>query len=227
MHAHVSSGSGCMKNNSLPNSTRTSTYVYFCGSALFMLLGCISLHAQSQYEKDIATYRSDYIKELLTEPRKPVSEEQSYGLQFFKAREEYAIVAKVLLLPNTDTVLFATSAGIKKTYTRYATVTFSIRDKDYTLTIYQSPILKLKDGMQNMIFLPFKDLTNGTSTYEGGRYLDLSISDIKENTILIDFNKCYNPYCAYSGGFACPVPPRENFLSVAIEAGEQKPAFDH
>jgi uncharacterized protein (DUF1684 family) len=75
---------------------------------------------------------------------------------------------------------------------------------------------------KDYLYLPFKDFTNGESTYGGGRYLDFKMSDIQENqTIIIDFNKAYNPYCAYSDGYSCPIPPSENHLQVFIEAGEK------
>jgi hypothetical protein len=64
-------------------------------------------------------------------------------------------------------------------------------------------------------------MTNYETTYGGGRYIDLSLKDIKEGKITLDFNKCYNPYCAYSDGFSCPIPPSENYLSTEIRAGEK------
>jgi uncharacterized protein len=78
------------------------------------------------------------------------------------------------------------------------------------------------DQYKNYLFLPFTDATTGIETYESGRYIDLQINDIKNNEVLIDFNKAYNPYCAYvSGVYNCPVPPKENHLIVAILAGEK------
>lgn len=74
----------------------------------------------------------------------------------------------------------------------------------------------------NYLFLPFTDVSNAEETYEGGRYMDLTTGDIQNNTVLLDFNKAYNPYCAYvSGKYNCPIPPKENALPVAIKAGEK------
>ena len=67
------------------------------------------------------------------------------------------------------------------------------------------------------MFLPFTDLTNGEETYEGGRYIELEIPD--KNYIVIDFNKAYNPYCAYNYIYSCPIPPEENDLKIEIKAG--------
>jgi len=72
------------------------------------------------------------------------------------------------------------------------------------------------------LFIPFTDATSGEETYESGRYIDLEIKDITNENVLIDFNKAYNPYCAYvSGKYNCPIPPNENRLIVAIRAGEK------
>jgi uncharacterized protein len=71
------------------------------------------------------------------------------------------------------------------------------------------------------LFVPFTDATTGNETYGSGRYIDLRLGDIKNNTVLLDFNKCYNPYCAYTSGYNCPIPPKENRLAVAVKAGEK------
>ena len=70
---------------------------------------------------------------------------------------------------------------------------------------------------EDYLFIPFNDLTNGNETYDGGRYLDLKTTS--ESTIVIDFNKAYNPYCAYNDKYSCPIPPRENDLPIEIKAG--------
>jgi uncharacterized protein (DUF1684 family) len=68
----------------------------------------------------------------------------------------------------------------------------------------------------------FTDKTTGDQTYHAGRYIDLKIGDINDGKVVIDFNKAYNPYCAYvKGKYSCPIPPRENYLPVAMEAGEK------
>ena len=74
----------------------------------------------------------------------------------------------------------------------------------------------------NHLFLPFKDATNDVTTYGGGRYIDLEVGDIVDGQFVLDFNTCYNPWCAFSAGYNCPVPPRENHLAVEVKAGEKK-----
>ena len=71
----------------------------------------------------------------------------------------------------------------------------------------------------NYLFLPFNDNTNGKTSYGGGRFIDLEIPEAGSKTIVIDFNKSYNPYCAYNHKYSCPIPPSENNLNVEISAG--------
>ena len=77
-----------------------------------------------------------------------------------------------------------------------------------------------KDGYKDYLFLPFSDLTCGKDSYIGGRYIDMRIP--KSNTVLIDFNKAYNPYCAYSYKYSCPIVPLDNDLDIEILAGVKK-----
>jgi uncharacterized protein (DUF1684 family) len=114
-----------------------------------------------------------------------------------------------------------THSGKKKVYRQYAVASFRFKGKDCSLQIYQSMALLQQEQYRKSLFLPFNDQTNYLTTYAGGRYIDLSTDDVKSGTILIDFNKCYNPYCAFAGGYSCPIPPEANRLPVAIEAGEQ------
>ena len=97
----------------------------------------------------------------------------------------------------------------------FGILTFKIKGYEYRLKIYQSKT-SLSDN-QETLFLPFLDKTNGFESYVGGRYLDLKIP--KSDTVLIDFNKAYNPYCVYNENFSCPIVPRDNFLPIKIRAG--------
>ena len=69
--------------------------------------------------------------------------------------------------------------------------------------------------------MPFADQTTGMDTYAAGRYLDIEPTTTGYYTI--DFNRAYNPYCAYNATYECPFPPPSNRLNVAIRAGEKAP----
>jgi uncharacterized protein (DUF1684 family) len=115
-----------------------------------------------------------------------------------------------------------TSRQSVQQYYRYGKISFVMNGRSYQLTVYQSKDLMQRAEYKNYLFIPFTDATNGTDTYEGGRYIDLSIPDIKDMKVIVDFNKAYNPYCCYTRGYDCPIPPKENALPVAINAGEMK-----
>jgi uncharacterized protein (DUF1684 family) len=117
----------------------------------------------------------------------------------------------------------AASGPTKKLYRIYGKAHFSLHDTVVTLNIYQSQELMQMAQYKDDLFIPFTDATSGVETYEGGRYFDFTIHDIKDNSLVIDFNKAYNPYCAYvSRVYSCPIPPKENHLAIAIKAGERK-----
>ena len=116
--------------------------------------------------------------------------------------------------------MLPTHSGKQKPFREVGTLSFTIHDTDVVLHAYQMLDMMNEAANKDELFVPFKDMTNYESTYGGGRYLDLSVSDINNGKVQIDFNKCYNPYCAYSDGFSCPIPPNENYLHVAIQAGE-------
>jgi len=109
-----------------------------------------------------------------------------------------------------------------KKYRQYGLLTFTVNDTVCTLQVYQSLALMKKRGLKDYLFIPFADQTNYITTYAGGRYIELRTGDIKNDSVILDFNKCYNPYCAYADGYSCPVPPDANKLPVAIPAGEMQ-----
>ena len=117
--------------------------------------------------------------------------------------------------------MMSTSGNTKQQYRVFGIIHFNIHDTAVALHIYQSRSLMSSEKYKEHLFIPFTDLTSGRETYGGGRYIDLYISDIINNTYVIDFNKAYNPYCAYNNSFSCPLPPKENLLQVAIRAGEK------
>lgn len=100
---------------------------------------------------------------------------------------------------------------------------FTVAGRKERLTVFRNIDLARKPGYEDYLFLPFTDLTNGEETYGGGRYLDLRAPLGKQ--VELDFNRAYNPYCAYGGRYSCPIPPLENHLGVRIEAGVK--AFRH
>src|SRR4029079_15373030 len=123
------------------------------------------------------------------------SKDKSY-LQFFPVDESYRVIAKLEMAKDSKWFTMETSGPIKKTFRTYGIISFNIHDTLMRLTVYQSQSLLQSDQYKDYLFIPFTDLTSGNSTYEAGRYIDIKMDEIKDDHVMIDFNKAYNPYCA-------------------------------
>jgi uncharacterized protein (DUF1684 family) len=138
------------------------------------------------------------------------------GLQFFPANEAFKTTATITWLPQINYVNIPQSGGDVVPYMQTAVVDFTIDNKPFQLPAYQTEQMK----QSHLLFIPFTDLTNGTETYNGGRYIDLPYVDTHKEFI-IDFNLSYIPYCAHTPRYSCPVVPKANHLDIAITAGER------
>ena len=180
----------------------------------------VCLHAQS-YSDSIAKHRQQYKHEFITEERSPLKGNDTAWLRFFAPDKNFRVVAAVTLTPESKAFEMPTHSGKTKTFKQYGLLTFKLHDTTLTLQVFQNLKLLQDPKYKDDLFIPFTDLTTYNETYGGGRYIDVTLQDIKDGRLVIDFNKCYNPYCAYAGGYNCPIPPVENRLPVAIKAGEK------
>lgn len=187
--------------------------------SLFLFIS--TLASAQNYKATIAKHREAYNADFLKETRSPLKEDDFKHLHFFEADSTYNIIAKVEVLTNQKTFNMPTYDGTSKEFIRYAKIKFMLDKKELQLTLYKNIALAINPAYKNLLFLPFTDETNQKTTYGGGRYIDLSLLDIKNGQIVIDFNKAYNPYCAYSDGYRCPIPPEENDLAIEVLAGEK------
>lgn len=152
-----------------------------------------------------------------TSPLKKKDFKEFKNLSFFPVNSSLKIVTDFERTPNEPIFEMQTTTERKPLYTQYGIANFTIDDKKFSLRIYQNQKLILDPDYSDYLFIPFNDLTNGANTYGGGRYIDLKTP--KGNTIVIDFNLAYNPYCAYNDKYSCPIPPRANDLDIKINAG--------
>jgi uncharacterized protein (DUF1684 family) len=179
--------------------------------------------AQKSYMDSMNNFIHDYV-----EKHEVVTGDDRKQLKFYPISETFRINAKFEKVKNGSWFSMETSGKNKQVFRVYGTIRFTIHDTLLTLNIYQSQRLMTVAEYKEQLFLPFTDLTTGEETYESGRYIDLTFADIIGDKLVIDFNKAYNPYCAYvSGKYNCPIPPRENNLNVAIVAGEKKYGNHH
>ena len=138
------------------------------------------------------------------------------GLDYYAPDPDYRVRARLTPIQSQKLLQMPTSTGEEEKYIRYAYADFDLNGQPQRLLLLQ-PF-----DSQTMLFVPFADATSGEETYGGGRYLDLEMPPrTGGKTIELDFNKAYNPYCAYNASFSCPLPPKENMLDVAIRAGEK------
>ncbi|HWK57620.1 MAG TPA: DUF1684 domain-containing protein [Parapedobacter sp.] len=187
-----------------------------------MALSCVVQLVNGQYSLDsIRTLRQLKLERLAKDPSAPLTADDIRHIHHYDPDSIYVVPGRVELLRGELPFRMPTSDGTSKTYIRYAKVRFQLQGQDGELTLFRSQDLFTDPRYRNHLFLPFTDETNGDETYGAGRYIDLSIDDIQNGSITIDFNTAYNPYCAYSSGYRCPLPPVENFLPVPIKAGEK------
>jgi len=183
------------------------------------LFSLVNSYAQEKgYKDSIQSYIKEYIK-----THEVVKGKDTKFLDFYPVDQKFRVFGKFEITKNSPWFIMESSGAIKNLFRVYGTVRFSINDTIVFLNIYQSQSLMETEKYRDHLFIPFMDLTSGEETYTSGRYLDLNINDIKDHVLVIDFNKAYNPYCAYvSDRYNCPIPPKENHLNVAITAGEKQ-----
>jgi len=196
-------------------------------SLLFLFLTAYCPLFGQDFAKQTEAFREKYKHEFIKTPNSPLKKDDLKYLRFYEADTSFRVLATFKRVKNTQSFEMPTYSGTKKTYVEYGTLKFRLSGKRLTLTVYRSLSLQTLPQYRDYLFLPFKDKTSGIETYGGGRYIDLKTSDVKDGTLLLDFNKAYNPYCAYSDGYSCPIPPKGNTLTVAIAAGEKNFGREH
>ena len=174
-----------------------------------------------QYDDSILAYRSYYKQEFIAEEHSPLKGNDTANLRFYKPDKRYRVQAQLTITPDSPAFDMPTHSGKTKKFRQYGIARFTMHDTTITLCVYQNLKLLEEEKYKNHLFIPFTDATGYIETYAGGRYIDLETTDIKNNNLVIDFNKCYNPYCAYAEGYNCPIPPVENRIPIAIKAGEK------
>jgi len=171
---------------------------------------------QSPYTDSILWYQHTYKIDLF-----PVINKDTAAVRFYPVDPSYRVVASVEKLVQQPFFPMATSDNRAKDAVKYARVTFTLLGKEYTLYAYQLSVLLNSNKNKDNFFIPFTDGTSGHNSYGGGKYIDFMTGNITPgNRLVIDFNKSYNPYCAFRTGYSCPIPPKENELPVEIKAGE-------
>jgi uncharacterized protein len=170
------------------------------------------------YLEKVDKEREKQFKYLRFNQDSPLTDEQKKNftkLSFYPILPEYKVRAKLVPVENRQMMVLSLSDGSEEKYLKHSFAEFELHGKKHRLLLLQAT----KEVDKRNFFLAFADQTSGSETYGGGRYLNLRQDG--KNSITIDFNLAYNPYCAYNPDFACPLPPKENILELPIPVGEK------
>ncbi len=193
-------------------------FILFLGKPAFVLAqaGESSFKQREEKLKGFRERKNRFFREDPRSPLKEADRKGFKGLVYYPIDLRYAMTGSIEKYPVEPKPIYATLPTNKeagKKYVKYGRFKFKLDGREYALQIYRS--LASDD-----LFLPFKDKTSGTETYAKGRYL--YIEPMPGGEVLIDFNRAYNPFCQYNEKYTCPFAPEENWLGIAIRAGEKR-----
>jgi uncharacterized protein (DUF1684 family) len=172
---------------------------------------------EEKYVMEWRKERDEFFRTHQRSPLTPAEKKSFKGLKYYPFNPEFAFSGQIerynFHINNPKYyATFLTNKGTNKRYLHYGKFRFKLNGKDYPIEVYKSIL-------SDLLFIPFKDMTNGKETYEGGRYIDAEI--LPGYRMVLDFNMAYHPSCAYNEKFICALPPRENMLEIEIKAGEK------
>lgn len=187
---------------------------------LFLMLGSLScaqdkkiIKAETEWQKEMNANFKDATKS----PLKDKDRKTFTGLDFYTFDSTFVVKAQLKRTPDSKWFKMKTTTDRVSDERVYGVLSFELNGKAFELNVYQGKKLMNTEEYKDYLFLPFLDNTNGEGSYSGGRYIDLRIPE--GDTMIIDFNTAYNPYCAYNELFSCPIVPRVNYLDTKVEAG--------
>jgi len=191
---------------------------YFLSLLLIVLvLSCggekESLQGETEYQR---TMNASF-KVATTSPLKDKDRKNFKGLDFFPFDSTYTVTAYLERTPESEYFNMKTTTDRLSKERVYGVINFELQNEEFKLNVYQNEENLETEELEDYLFLPFLDDTNGDTTYGGGRYIDLRIPE--GNLIIVDFNKAYNPSCVYNEKYSCPIVPRANYLPIEVKAG--------
>ena len=190
-----------------------------------VLNSCSSIKTEdsiSEYESSIILERlkNDSILRYSKDSPIPTDKLENFkGLKWFSINEEFRVVSYLKRADNQPDFEMKTTTARLPVYRKYGDLFFRFDTISFSLEIYQNVDLILREGYEDYLFLPFTDETSGDESYGGGRYIDLRTTE--GDSMIVDFNRAYNPYCNYNDKYSCPVPPPGNHIPFRVMAGEQ------
>lgn len=189
----------------------------------FLLVFSISTMVKAQEEQTAIEFQKELDLQYRSPEESPLKNKAKdfKGHDYFPIDSTFRVKAQFVRSLNAIPFQMKTTGNRLPVYEKYGEAHFTIHGKEMILSIYQGHKLRETEEYKNHLSLPFTDKSNGEESYAGGRFIDLEIPD--GEFIVIDFNRAYNPYCAYTTGYSCVIPPVENDLDIKILAGVMKP----
>jgi len=174
----------------------------------------------SEWKERISLELEEKDKFFRMNSQSPLSldERQTFkGLNHYSLDPDYRFECQLQEHEKKDILRIEDTQGNEREFLKWGEFKFKMGNTDCQLQVYKS------SPGEDRLFVPFRDLTSGKETYGAGRYLDLEKGkhQTSEGRWILDFNKAYNPWCAYSKEYACPLVPPENWLKVEVRAGEK------
>lgn len=199
----------------------------FIGSLI--VISCSKKEIDPEYLREIKAFREVKDSIFRYDLDSPFNRDKSIkftGLKYFEVNPDFVFKSKLYRYALPETVIVLGTRGEERTQIKYGYFQFTYKGKTYKINVYKYPETSIKEGkeyLRNYLAVWFRDLTTGDETYEVGRYLDVDDeSSDPEHLYTLDFNKAYNPYCAYTPIYSCAIPRDEDFINLRIEAGEKK-----
>jgi uncharacterized protein len=199
--------------------TKNIVVVAIVGILLIMILYSFQDgEDDASYIAQIKKERADHLQYLKTSNESPIQDKTNFtGLNYYEPDARYKVIADLVPIENKKIVVLKTNDNKEQRYIEYAYAEFNLDGVKNRLLILEGIDM---GPIRGKLFVAFGDETSALETYGAGRYLDVNKVP-GSTTITLDFNKAYNPYCAYNSTYSCPLPPVENLLKVPIRAGEK------
>ncbi|RBP30904.1 hypothetical protein DFR65_104162 [Oceanihabitans sediminis] len=188
-------------------------YLFLCISVFSCNDGKQPILGDTEWQRE----KNAEFKDASKSPLKSRDRKNFKSLDFFKFDSTFVVEAILKRTPGSEWFDMETTTERVSKERVYGIITFKINGNTYSLNVYQGQEMMQEKGFEDYLFLPYSDKSNGETTYGGGRYLDLRIPE--GDTMVIDFNKTYNPYCVYNEKYSCPLVPLENYIDEEIHAG--------
>lgn len=174
-----------------------------------------------EHQEDVLAYQEMLNGDYSNPDKSPLLEEdfnQFKTLPFFPIDIDYKVEAKLIRTPDEKPFEMPTTTDRRPMYVKYGEFHFTMKGKEHQLDVYAGLQIQKMKGYEDYLFLPFTDETNKSTTYGGGRYLECRAPK-KGDKVILDFNKAFNPYCAYNHKYSCPIVPKQNHISQEVTAG--------